>query len=386
MKKRFTVLLTVMCLICALGLTACGNSGDIAVKSITLDQNEITLTEGESITLIATLLPNDATNVYMEWTSSDPSVASVDSGSVTALAAGNATVTVTSHNGKTAVCSVTVIEKQPDPVAQYDVKFEANGGKFDNGKDTVTVKVNHGDKLPDITVTRDGYVLAGWYTTPSLSYLWNDDTDTVDGDTILYAGWKYINAYQSVTDALAAKIKAYKDTESDVEILSVFVKDGALCFVEKDGTGVFSYKTDITDFTAVKGNTQLVAQIPDATLTELDSYNGAHTSDNDYGIASTMAIKYAGGEYEAIYSSVSDWEDDNNEHITGSYYKCSIKAVIADEDGNVYSYTATVVAGVDNFDLIISGNALSTAYDDDKSTLGEVANDFYAERLKEKQA
>ncbi|MDE6479120.1 MAG: Ig-like domain-containing protein, partial [Muribaculaceae bacterium] len=79
------------------------------VTGITLSNNKLSLTEGETATLTATIAPENATDKTVTWTSSDASVASVsDKGVVTAVKAGTATITATSANGKTANCTVTV--------------------------------------------------------------------------------------------------------------------------------------------------------------------------------------------------------------------------------------------------------------------------------------
>jgi transglutaminase/protease-like cytokinesis protein 3 len=72
--------------------------------------SERTLTIGNSFTLTATVTPANATNQKVSWTSSNEAVATVDaSGKVTAVAAGNATITVTTEDGsKKATCTVTV--------------------------------------------------------------------------------------------------------------------------------------------------------------------------------------------------------------------------------------------------------------------------------------
>lgn len=70
-----------------------------AIESITLDSNEGVLTVGNSITVTATVTPDNATNTTINWTSSDEKVATVDSnGKITAVAAGNATIKATSES------------------------------------------------------------------------------------------------------------------------------------------------------------------------------------------------------------------------------------------------------------------------------------------------
>ena len=82
------------------------------VESVSLDKTSITLTEGDSQTLTATVYPANATNKKVSWKSSDESVATVSNGKVTALKAGTATITVTTDDGsKTATCQVTVEAK-----------------------------------------------------------------------------------------------------------------------------------------------------------------------------------------------------------------------------------------------------------------------------------
>ena len=83
------------------------------VESVSLDKTNITLPEGDSETLIATVYPDNATNKNVSWTSSNTPVATVNNGVVTALKAGTATITVTTEDGsKTATCQVTVKAKQ----------------------------------------------------------------------------------------------------------------------------------------------------------------------------------------------------------------------------------------------------------------------------------
>lgn len=69
------------------------------VESITLDKTEGILNVGNTVTITATVAPEEATNPAVTWSSSDESVATVDeTGKVTAVAAGNATITATSED------------------------------------------------------------------------------------------------------------------------------------------------------------------------------------------------------------------------------------------------------------------------------------------------
>ena len=86
---------------------------DIPVSSVKLDKTSLTIPEGCSHIIKATVLPENATNKNVTWTSSDKSVATVSGGKITAKSAGSCTVTAKTSNGKTASCTVTVVEVKP---------------------------------------------------------------------------------------------------------------------------------------------------------------------------------------------------------------------------------------------------------------------------------
>ena len=83
------------------------------ITSITLNKSNITLSKGTSETLKATINPSDTTDdKTLKWTSSNPNIATVDNtGKVTAVSGGTATITVKSQNGKEASCEVKVTSK-----------------------------------------------------------------------------------------------------------------------------------------------------------------------------------------------------------------------------------------------------------------------------------
>ena len=81
----------------------------IPVESVKLNSNQLELVEGETEQLIATVLPEDATNKNVTWSSINPNVATVDeNGVVTAISNGRSIITVTTKNNKTDTCEITV--------------------------------------------------------------------------------------------------------------------------------------------------------------------------------------------------------------------------------------------------------------------------------------
>ena len=83
------------------------------VEGITLDKTEGVLTVGNTVTVIATVTPDTATNASVTWTSSNKAIATVDSeGKITAVAPGTATITAVS-------------DSNPDANATYAVTVQA---------------------------------------------------------------------------------------------------------------------------------------------------------------------------------------------------------------------------------------------------------------------
>ena len=165
------------------------NKGSVAVTSVTLDRATLTMTEGETQTLTATVKPDNATDKTVTWTSSNTSVAKVDRGKVTAVAQGTATITAKAGD-KTATCSVTVKQKvipvtsitldrvtltmtegdtqtltamvKPDDATDKTVTWTSSNtriAKVDGGKvtavaqGTATITAKAGDKTATCTVT-----------------------------------------------------------------------------------------------------------------------------------------------------------------------------------------------------------------------------------------
>ena len=98
----------------------------ILVNQITLSQTTATLTEGETLTLTATVTPDYADNTSITWSSSNEEVALVsNTGKVVALMPGTATITATANDGSgvSASCVVTVNEiilgKCATPIISY---------------------------------------------------------------------------------------------------------------------------------------------------------------------------------------------------------------------------------------------------------------------------
>ncbi|GEM_PF-2193246 len=87
---------------------------EIPVESVTLDREQVDLAIGDTLQLIATVLPEDATNQELIWTSDDEAIATVADGLVTTVALGETIIRVTTVDGLfEAQCRVRVLTEVP---------------------------------------------------------------------------------------------------------------------------------------------------------------------------------------------------------------------------------------------------------------------------------
>ena len=126
---------------CKITVTDSGSVSVVPVSSILLGNYSLTMTAGESKTLNATIWPSNATNKTITWSTSNGNVAAVSGGKITAKAAGSATITAKSNNGKTASCYVTV--KGGSSVAVTGISLNKTSLSIQKGQtQTITATVS----------------------------------------------------------------------------------------------------------------------------------------------------------------------------------------------------------------------------------------------------
>lgn len=125
---------------------------NVPVTGVELDITEIGLVVGETAVLTATVLPENATDKTVSWSSSAPEIVSVDeNGTVEGLAAGNATVTVTTTDGgKTAECQIQVV---PATVSVTGVELDVTELELEVGQTAVLTATVLPEDATDKTVT-----------------------------------------------------------------------------------------------------------------------------------------------------------------------------------------------------------------------------------------
>lgn len=154
MKRLFTLAIVA---IVAAGCSKNGNEPPpVAVSDVTLNKTTLTVAIGYSETLTATVLPEDAADKSVTWESDKPLIASVDDdGKVTGVAVGEAKITVTTINGKTATCEVEVVT-----VVESGTAGELSWNITSGG----TLSISGEGKMDDYACDSDlGTVNSPWY-------------------------------------------------------------------------------------------------------------------------------------------------------------------------------------------------------------------------------
>ena len=137
MKKIYSLMLLCAAIVFATGCSKDDDSTStpVSVSGVTLDKTTLSIEVGGTSTLTATVSPDNAADKSVAWSSDKTDIATVKDGVVTAVAAGTATITVTSvaDATKKATCTVTVeapnyIEVNGIKVAVGNLVAKAGGG------------------------------------------------------------------------------------------------------------------------------------------------------------------------------------------------------------------------------------------------------------------
>ena len=120
MKKIFAIIGIVFAIAC---FSSCKDEMEPFQEAtgVSLDKTTLSIFPGDFVALKATVNPDNATSKYLEWSSSDTKIASVDNwGRVAGIAPGTAKITVkTASGGYTASCNVTV-----DPILETAISVD----------------------------------------------------------------------------------------------------------------------------------------------------------------------------------------------------------------------------------------------------------------------
>lgn len=128
----------------------------ILVAQITLDSTAETIEVGDGVNLTETVLPQDALNPSVTWSSSNSQVATVNpEGNVTGIAPGTAIITVAANDGSnvSANCTVTVLAGEPEEIEVERVTISGDTKKVAPGKKVKLTATVYPDNATDKSVS-----------------------------------------------------------------------------------------------------------------------------------------------------------------------------------------------------------------------------------------
>ncbi|MFS4494148.1 Ig-like domain-containing protein [Maribacter sp. 2308TA10-17] len=351
----------------------------IPVTNVSVSPNSATIIEEDTQQLIATITPSNATDDSVTWSSSDDSIAAVDTnGLVTAVTEGTATITVTTTDGNFTATSLISVNALPVPVTGVNVNpnsatlIEGNSEQLTavvsptnaddasvtwSSSDTSIATVTTGGLVTGIsqgTATITASTADGNFTATSLI--------TVEASTISVAG---INIDPTTADLTVGDNQqlTFVVSPSDATDLSVTwsSSDATIATVNSSGlvTGIASGTATIT-VTTNDGNfasTATIEVIPDNTSTctasgtilmqRYDDISGIEVSNL------TSAANYPGNP--SFTSELSSFEIQRNQ---GDNYGVRVSGYLcAPETGTYYFF----VAGNNGSELSLSTSSDAAA-------------------------
>ena len=315
----------------------------VAVTGITLDKTTAELEIGATETLSATVTPDDATDKSVTWTTSDANVATVENGVVTAVAAGNATITAQAGE-HTATCAVTVKAPEPATPAVTGYTFATSADVSAENGENVVVKVNITGHSDESVTGYNAYDVTLTFDSDKLEYVGYDGavkSDNgqvkVDGNTIRIVGCGAEKGFGTEIAALTFKTKA--EGEANVTISKVQVSDKKTAVDENIPEA--EAKHDEDDTTADETPDISVVVVP-YSVTKPDFISGndkiLHGEDYTFSYTDTTNYTYSGLTVTVGGVAVENLTADENgvytiENVTGTV------VITATQTANSYDVT-----------------------------------------------
>lgn len=254
---------------------------DVPVESVTLNHTELTMVTGETATLVASVSPITATDKTVVWESNDSKVATVEDGVVTAVAAGNATITATA-GGKSATCSVVVSDVATSTIAEVKA--------MEVGETIVTVgKVVAIDgNSAYISDETGGLYVYNWFTNDKTSEL----RSWTMGQTVEVRGVidNYNGLFQIKYDG--TKDSYLKVAESEVTAMTpiALTEEGYAALEETDCGNLYTFEATFKSGKVTSGSaTNLVFTLGSTDIT-LRTSKYAEAPDIELVVGSTYSI------------------------------------------------------------------------------------------------
>lgn len=257
--KKFKVMMAFLCAI-ALVFTAMAGctpepseepDKEIAVESVTLDETAISLLVGESKSLRASVLPDNATNKRITWKSSNAEVATVSvTGNVTAVANGTATIIATAKGDISASCTVTVssINVTGIDISETTVELQLGSQRQltvtllpENASDKTVVWASDDETVACVTNGQVTALKAGTtkITATASSGLKATCNVTVTGEGVDYSDYVHIKTVQDYLQIVPGNGKYCLDNDIDFKGADVGCIGNSGSYNSQNFSGIF---------------------------------------------------------------------------------------------------------------------------------------------------
>lgn len=336
-------------------------STTIAVTGISLDQTSAQITVDKSIILTATVLPTNATDKTVTWTTSNSSIASVNNGTITGKSTGTATITATAGD-KSATCSITVVatgtngwvgSASAGTISTETISFNAVGSTG-NILNTTSASI---ETLRYRVYNSDGITYTD--NTPSISYSWSvngEGLSTTGGSnattTITYAN-RGTTAGNKRTGTIVRRAKfTYGNYTTTLDSTMVSVSQQANVATKvNDGITYGTPTLTLTNnLTAAGGSITC-----ESSVTNVESYHYTYTSGSNSAItntnkAGTVTLSIDSQSCAGVTSNRFTISSSTVSHSSMTTYvgtdSVTIKAVNADDTSKSTTETASVTNSV----------------------------------------
>lgn len=282
-------------------------AAEVAVTGITLDKSTATLEVGDTLTLNATVLPDEAADETVTWTSDDETVAKIAGGVVTAMAAGEAKITAKAGDQEASCVitvaaapinvSVTIADKGKVVVANNEITVTDLDASGDFNVDEVLYAA-HKSKYTDGAAA--GYASAMGNYGLYITKLWGNESGN-------YGYWLNDASCRSLGDTVKAEDSLVAFVYQNTEVWDSYAKfanDTYTIAAEVAGPVTLQkagYDSDWnTVFTAHKGAT---LKVYDSDFNELaaNEYKVADNGDGTYDVT----VKAVGNYTIVAYDNVT---------------------------------------------------------------------------------
>ncbi len=279
----------------------------VHVTGVTLNKATLNIFEAQTEQLVATVLPNNAADKSVTWTSSNSNIATVDSnGIVSAVTTGSATITVTTvDGGYTASCDVTVSE-------QSYTTISIEGASSVSAETCQYVAIC--DNVEDVTSSATWSIINGsQYATIDSS---NGHVTILNGanesSVTIQVVYGNLTGTSTVTLTYVSGATSKTKTETATDIGGNATTVTTTVTEYEDGSSVEVIETVVTDV-----NGDLVGSTESTTTTNADgSYNGVTTNYDENGDP-VNGSNVTGDTEGNVSTQTVEYDDSGNTTVTG---------------------------------------------------------------------